>query len=392
MIIEDLSENGFVSLGVCLLGANLNSVSIRGFSSIAKLAGISGPDTFNQFDNPLGTQRPLAAKHSKEAGQYALESLRVDPAIDVRTFPEILLNVRDTSVIQVKDLSTDKLIKDVFKVKGIESEPKPVEVRVKMSAFKWPIAIYNPQIARVDGNHRLSQISQMMKLSDLKSSEYPSVPFAMHIGLTLHQETKLFVDINKNHKGMSTTLMLTMGSQASGTTRDIIEKRAEYLAVTLGRTPLFANMTDQGGDRASFKANVGTEPVITNASLLFAMKALMSQAMQASVRFRAEPDTFVKLISTYFAAVQQVFPEMWGNKDEYVLFKAIGLYGFSQLGGYLIDRLYLQPNVTVQDFVPALQRVALRVDLSSRAWYGVAGSSGGKRVFEKCLEAATGEK
>jgi DGQHR domain-containing protein len=390
---RELETNGFVSLGVCLLGRNLNSVSIRGFTNIAKLASVSGPDTFDPVDNPLGTQRALAPKHSREAGNYALESLNISMERDIRVFPEVMLNIRDTSVVVVVNPVTGKpLTKSELRLTGLE-DSIPVEVKIKVSKLDRPVSRYEPQIARVDGNHRLSQISKILEESEVTLEEFPVVPFALHIGLSRHQETKLFVDINKNHKGMSTNLILTMGSTLAGASmRDAIGKRADYLAVELAKQRLFKGMVDLGGDKANFQANFGVSPPISLSLLRYSMKSLMAQAPQTSVRFRAEPERMLEVISIYFQALAQVLPEMWGDKERFILFKSIGMIGFGQLGGYLLEILHTKKDLSVSDFAPYLNLVARKVNLESRAWAGIAGAAGGKKVFERCLLAITGRK
>jgi hypothetical protein len=68
------------------------------------------------------------------------------------------------------------------------------------------------------------------------------------------------------------------------------------------------------------------------------------------------------------------------------------MIGFGQLGGYLLEILHTKKDLSVSDFAPYLNLVARKVNLESRAWAGIAGAAGGKKVFERCLLAITGRK
>jgi DGQHR domain-containing protein len=386
--LDNFFSGSTISLGKCLLGLNLNAVTIRGYSSIGTLALISGPDTFDQFDNPLGTQRVLTKKHSIEAGAYAMTASAKENAGEVRIFPEVLLNVRDLAVIQIRDIETGRLLRGID-VKSIsKSGTKMVEVFIVKKELAYPPAKFEPQIARVDGNHRLSQMTEYLRTGDFTLDEFPTVPFALHVGLDRHQETKIFVDINKNHKGMSTNLILTMGSTIGGSNlSQVVNKRAEYLAVELGKTELFRSIVDQGGDRAVFQSRYGAPPPITLTALRYCMRLLLSSAPQAAVRYRAEPDEFLKIIISYFEAIADVFPDSWGDKESSVLFHSIGLYGMSQLGGVLIERHHADQSLNRKTFIPSLKKIALKVSFERQVWYGIQGPAGGKKVFERCFAA-----
>ena len=93
----------FIDLGMCIAGRNLNTWTLRGYQPIKTLADISGGDVYDETKNPEGTQRDLKGWHSKEALDYAMDSLFLAPEDNPRAFPEITLNVRDTSVIQLLD-------------------------------------------------------------------------------------------------------------------------------------------------------------------------------------------------------------------------------------------------------------------------------------------------
>jgi len=88
-----------VILDNCIVGENLNLVSIRGYARLDVLAAVSSPDVYDQIHNEHGTQRDLSSKRSRDALTYALEAVEMSPATNPRCFTEVILNVRDKSVI-----------------------------------------------------------------------------------------------------------------------------------------------------------------------------------------------------------------------------------------------------------------------------------------------------
>ena len=111
----------YIDLGPCLVGHNLNQLTVRGFADIATLAIVSGPDVYDKKLNPNGTQRELKKKHASEAFQYAMESKDVDPAESPRSFPEVLFNIRDAAVAEFYELDDPKKVTEngsdsIFKI------------------------------------------------------------------------------------------------------------------------------------------------------------------------------------------------------------------------------------------------------------------------------------
>ena len=385
-------DSGFINLGTCVVGPNLNSLAIRGFSSALSLSLVSGPDTFDQFENPEGTQRSLAAKHAREAGRYATDSIRGDHAKEIRAFPEVILNARDSSVLEFRSTSTNRVLSWSSLSKSAFRQPQVCNLRIRVSALNFPIPPYEPQISRIDGNHRLHQMMAIFLDGLLPANEFPIIPFALYVGLTKWEETKLFVDINRNHKGMSTNLIITMGQNLAGqSARDAVGDKAEYLAVKLAARPIFQGLVDLGSSRSSFVSNMDALPPLSLTLLRACIRLIMQRTPVLAIRFRAEPDRYLDFVETYFLAVQHVFPEMWGNKNDYIISRSIGMFAFAQLGGHLLQVFENADNVSINDFIPALSKIALRVNLSSSQWAGYAGAAGGRVVFEKCLIAIEGK-
>ena len=90
---------------VVLRGANLNTEMYRGYAPIADLAKVSAPDPFNQDTNPNGLQRDLSESHSRDAYRYAEGAGKVPD--HNRAWAEVLLNVRDPSVVKLSPLDEE---------------------------------------------------------------------------------------------------------------------------------------------------------------------------------------------------------------------------------------------------------------------------------------------
>jgi hypothetical protein len=92
-----------IDLGLCLVGQDLNVLVVRGFAALDKLAVISDADVFDQATNPNGTQRNLKKDHARECLDYALRSTQVDANDIPMVFPEILLNARESLMLELYD-------------------------------------------------------------------------------------------------------------------------------------------------------------------------------------------------------------------------------------------------------------------------------------------------
>ena len=191
----------------CLLGYDLNVTVIRGFAPIDVLAHISGPDVYDQRLNPLGTQRALTKSHAVEALRYALEAQAFTPDTSPRAFPEIILNARDRSVVSVLVDGEDGGELDYVSTDPMIGGTRIVNVRIHTKSLEWPANEQNPKISRLDGNHRLSQVTASQPEDEY---EYPVVPFALFVGLTADQERALFRDINGTQKPMETAHLDTI--------------------------------------------------------------------------------------------------------------------------------------------------------------------------------------
>lgn len=390
MAVLPAAVKGWISLGVCVLGKNLNSFVLRGNTAAVALAAISGPDTIDPIRNPNGTQRALKSKHSVEAGAYALGVNAAGGALQgTRIFPEVILNVRDMDIVRLRDVVSGKAVSYSAAVKSLSQGSRMLLVEIKQSALAFPVSRFNPQISRVDGNHRLSRFSELFQSEQLTLENSPVIPFALYMGLSVVQEMKIFIDINANHKGMPTNLLISAKVRIDDgkSARDKVDEMASYLAVKLSETSIFAGLIDTGGDLSGY-ANLGmAKPEISLTQLKVAVRNMMQKSPLVALRHSTAPDQYLGILEAYFSAVRTIFPGMWADRKNYILFKSIGLMALGHLGGYLLNEMSEKDKITSADFRPALQKVGMRLDLRSTAWKGIAGAAGGQKVYESMLES-----
>lgn len=202
---------GVIDFGPCLAGRNLNLMVFRGFASLDALAAVSAPDVYDSYTNPSGTQRELDKKHAQSCFDYATTADNVLPQDDPRSFPEIILNARDHQVVELYHIDDHDFVLalDSF-TSDAEFDGHIVGVRVHTDLLEYPHPLKNPQISRVDGNHRLSGADVDALIAGDEDVEHIPVPFSLYVGLTTEQEVKLFKDINGEHKGMDVTHLVNI--------------------------------------------------------------------------------------------------------------------------------------------------------------------------------------
>ena len=398
-----------IDLGVCLIGKNLNVYTLRGFSSLEVLADISGGDVFDDVLNPEGTQRDLKPKHSKEALDYALGSLEENPEDSPRAFPELTLNVRDKNVLKIFDLNNSEINFDSLDFMS-DNETQSVRVKVISDKLNQPTPRFNPQISRVDGNHRLSQAEEIDR--ELYP-EIPVVPFSMFVGLSTLQERKLFSDINGKHVGMPPAIVTTFDSSLTPpeVALTTVKGRASWLARQLTAEDMaFHGKVHFGGSTEGAKELYGIVPPITVQGLrngilktldrcpsivayLFPSVDLSDPSENSDLKKKERIDrgfVMLKLLNRYWSAVKSAYPVEWENKKDYILLNSIGLEGFSNLAGPVIEHLMLNKGTIEQvHFDAVMQHMASKTNLSRENYKGIAGAGGGKKIADELMQIWT---
>jgi DGQHR domain-containing protein len=392
-----------VDLGPCVFGRNLNTWTLRGYASIKVLADVSVGDGYDQYNNPGGTQRDLKTKHSQEDLDYALDSLGLTAEEDPRAFPEIILNVRDTSVITITDHNGN--IVEFESLSNYEDQSTFL-VRLRTSEIVWPAAEYAPQISRVDGNHRLSQAQDLEMEED---APVPVVPFSMFVGLTTSQERKIFSDINGRHQGMPASIVTVFEGEALSDDVAVAlpDKRAAWIARQLTEEGMvFYGKVFFGGSAKGVKQKFGSKPALTIQGLKSAVQKTLDQSPTLTAFYFPQVDlndpsqnteirkiervekarAVVKLLNRYWSAVKDSYPAAWDNKKDYILFSSIGLMGFSHLAGPVLENLTMaRQRFSHAHFKVVTDLIASQLDLNKSLFKGVAGAGGAKVVSDKLV-------
>jgi DGQHR domain-containing protein len=385
-----------IDLGPCLLGENLNLLTLRGFAPIDRLAVVSGPDIYDMERNPTGTQRNLDNPHARQAREYATNSGGVDAVDDPRAFPEIILNVRVRSSVDFYAVDgSDRAI-------GFDSFADPsvfhdvlIGVRVKLDRIEFPKESRSPHLSRVDGNHRLSGVDEVVESFLAEGGDefdFPTVPFSLLVGLSDEQEAKLFRDVNGTTKKMETDHLLRIEIRQQGEgLREDPNKRALWIADELtkeGRA--FHAKVFFGGDRSGVKEKYGRVPELRFNTLRRAIDTQLASSKKVAIFLRNKPDAQLDLVDAYWHAVRRTFADAWEDKKGHILLQTIGIGGFAIYGGTIIDEAYDEEKVSVDDFLDLLKPIA-GVDLTREAYKGIAGAGGAKEVSVRLIESADPE-
>ena len=309
---------------VVLHGANLNTDMYRGYAPIADLAKVSAPDPFNQDTNPNGLQRDLSESHSRDAYRYA-DGAREVPDHN-RAWAEVLLNVRDPSVVRLAPLDEERGVYEL-------------EIREELINK----SLGRPQISRTDGNHRLH-----FGEGDPKYQWPPlaaSTPFAMTIDLTPEAEAYLFMDINDNQKTMNTAHLAHLKARLTAPERLAVEDPALWIAERLTDDPKspWHGIVHKGGQRTQgLKRRVN----------LAALKTGIGMTLHDAVKLRSVNSIEGKtvLIRMFWNAVARIYAGEWADEKS-MLLKGIGIWTFSQVGAEVIDRCLVRgvPAATLEN-------------------------------------------
>lgn len=341
---------------------NLDTVCFRGSAPLAHLAMISQPDIFDQVTNPKGLQRDLSPKHASEAFEYVHRQRNAEFP---RAFPEVVLNVRDKRVLKMDDTNGNAIVKLQFAV----SDMKDGKVCV----------------SRVDGNHRLYYAVG----DDRRDPLLTEVPFQIHVGLTQDQERSLFVDINSNQKGLSSSHLSVMQNRLSPEEIEIRDHLDRWITSKLSRDPEspWHGMIHEGGSKKGTRQQ-GLTRLVNFASIQGGVSKLLSKSQY--IHDLGDAQLQYLILRNYWQAVKIVFAEEWANPKDYLLLKNIGVWSLSILAAAIIDRCMPLGRVDTKDFARYLKQARSRFDWSKEATgeRAVGGMSGNKAALIIAAEMA----
>lgn len=392
--ISELLETSKAIFSPAVVGQSLNVWVLRGSADLDKLAAIAFADVANDITNPSAPQRLADNTHAKEALNYALGM--GDDVIEsaVRFFPEVILNVRDTSVLRVLTDTGEEV--DFNSIDGLSGDIKIVSLELDLE--KIDRSRTEPQISTVDGNHRLIRAFEM-KVEN-PELEFPMVSYAILVGLSKNQETILFRDVNGEHRGMNTSHLAAI-SYAVEPLHVLLKHtagQANWLAHKLCEVGQpFHLMVSSFSDKTVYKNQNIPVPPITLQGLKTAVQRTISKSEQLKQSLDPTNTSIADLpqlaeaaavgLSLYWSAVKSNFPEAWQDKKNFILLQSIGLNAFSMLGAEVIDRAVTQGKMAQDDFNLVLKHIATHVNLLKSNYEGVAGAAGADKVYKELFAA-----
>ena len=270
-----------------------------------------------------------------------------------------------------------------------------VKIRIAVDKLAGHDVNENPQISRVDGNHRLSGMDLDELLEGESEDDPVSVSFALYVGLDTDKEVKIFKEINGEHKGMDVTHLTTIQYRLD---RD--ELLADSKSVHIwyahqlsdaGRA--FDGMIFFGGSKKGVKELYGEVPPLKLNSLAGALKRMLRGSGDFLIASGFKPDEVLEIYDLYWLAVKKIFAEAWADKRGYILLQSIGINAFADLGNELIVDGLREGAINSEYFETVLSAVkeSVPLDRDHEMWDGVAGAGGAKRVFTILLAAATSD-
>jgi DGQHR domain-containing protein len=335
---------------------NLDTICFRGSAPLAHLATVSQPDIFDQVTNPKGLQRDLSPKHASEAYEYVHRQKDLEHP---RAFPEVVLNVRDKKILR------------------IETGPEGTQI-VRLQFQVSDMKDGKVYVSRVDGNHRLFYAAGDERRDPLLTQ----APFQLHVGLSQDQERSLFVDINSNQKGLSSSHLAVMQNRLNPEEIEIRDHLDRWLASRLSKdseSP-WHGMIHEGGSKKGTRQQ-GLTRLVNFASIQGGVAKLISKSQY--IHDLGDAQLQYVVIRNYWQAVKSVFAEEWANPKDYFLLKNIGVWSLSILGAAIIDRCMPLGRVEPRDFARYLTQARSRFDWSKEATgeRAVAGMSGNKAAL-----------
>jgi hypothetical protein len=399
-----------IDLGLCVIGKNLNTWSLRGFANAKVLAAISSPDFYDKFAHEEGIQRQADKKHAARALDYASESMIVNPNDRPYAFPEVILNVREADVIEVIDAFDNSVILAFNSLEGIEGSERAVRVTVDSDLIRKLTTAGKVSISRVDGNHRLSATQVAAEEDSIRV--FPVVPFSLLVGLNEKLEKYLFRDMNGTAKKMSAALMDAFVAELFPDYQLLADPklRLSWFTHKLSEPGMaLEGIVNPGGDAKGAKQKFGkvgplkANSVSTAIGVTFkAMDHLFPQVFPKEIpgekkeedsteiasEMLARAETLLSLLNQFWLAVKKAYPEAWNDRKKFYIFENIGLTGLSMLAGQLIDDLVRDKNVDQQTFNHLLSTISKEVTFAKEEKpEGIAGAGGGKMIGELLLNA-----
>jgi len=338
---------------VVIKGQCLGYTVYRGVAPLRDLASISRADIFDQKDNRTGTQRNLKSQHARKAYDYVVDKVSA-------FYPEIILNIRDSSFVQYTPESDKGNVS--FGVLRFVKDPKSSQSIV---------------VSRLDGNHRLWFVDGREKV--MPPVTRPA-SFCILMICNLNEEIELFRDINDNQMGMNTSHLQNITARLLGEKALKVKDPPLYIVQKLQKekTSPFCGRIHEGG-KVVRSAMI---PGLTIANLRNAVRDMLSRSAKLS-QF-PDADAQYKVIENFWIAVRRWLPDAWKRPKEYIIFKGVGLSAISYLGVEIIDRCLWKARYETTDMLDYLRQLS-DIDILQKSGSLPYASRGGGRKLANDL-------
>jgi DGQHR domain-containing protein len=331
-----------------LVGTCLGYEAFRGFAPLSEVAQISRADIFDQSKNRLGTQRNLSLQHARKAYQYVSD-------VEKAFFPELILNVRDSSYVRFVPLQGQA---------GVQYGT--------LTFIRDPAKTGKIIVSRLDGNHRLWFADGQEKGMDPVGRP---VSFCLLTIEDLDKELELFRDINDNQMGMNTSHLQNITARLLGQKVLKVQNPALYIVQKLIKdktSPLYRKVHEGG------KVQKGaTLSGLTIANLTSAVRDMLTRSTKLA-QF-PDADAQYKVIKNFWIAVKKWLPKAWNKPRDYAIFKGVGLYAISYVGIEVVDRSLLRGKFSSEDMLEYLNQMPPE-PLASGGTAAYSGRGGGRKL------------
>jgi DNA sulfur modification protein DndB len=318
-----------------LLGTSGSHSVFLGFASAKVLKQHSFADILNE-DSGEGYQRPFSRQHSLDFKRYIINSNS--------STPPLTFNLR-------KDHKT------LWSIKSGRNRSAILNIHRDSRC-----------LAQVDCQHRLGELDDM----DIE------LPFMAYIGLDLRQEMAIFNIINSKAKGLSSSLTDYHESKLLAD----LANEAPHLLISRklneDNSSPWLRMVRYGGET--------TSGLKRRASFRMMQKTIASFLAQTRGIALGTLEDKYQIISSYWSAIQILFPDEWKNHRYNLITKGVGLYSLMLL---LADIVKQNPKAsfTQDHFTTILTPLKGNFDWSSSGRFAyVGGRKGVQDVYAALKE------
>ncbi|AUW60660.1 hypothetical protein C1T17_19905 (plasmid) [Sphingobium sp. SCG-1] len=318
----------------CVIGNSADRKVLMGFAPAALLFRHSFADILNE-DTGQGYQRRFNARHSQDFRRY----IRLPQS----STPPLTLNLRpnDEGAWDVAERGDGTAVLTIAEAAG-------------------------KILAQVDCQHRLGHMDEL----DV------SLPFMIYMGLTVREETEVFLTINGKAKGLSTSLLDFHDAQIAD---DLAKDRPELFAAlhlhNEEASPWYRRL-DLGGN--------STSGLLRRASLRTMQKAAARFINTSKILKTRSPEHCATVLLNFWRAVAEVLPDQWNDSRKHILTKGIGVYALSDLAADLYIEAPDQQRVDRRYFVNALGDFVHDIDWTSKGMgKGLGGEEGANELRDR---------